>query len=128
MKVSRVFYNDDDILVRGHLIRRLFHRPVFFSFERKCGFDYQYITRKDTVLPLKDSVERRFYKTAYPVGTKIKVIRMFDPFPVPDGSICVVDMVDDDPQIHCTFENGRRIAIKPGFDIFRKLKEDNHAG
>lgn len=30
MKVSRVFYNDDDILVRGHLIRRLFHRPVFF--------------------------------------------------------------------------------------------------
>lgn len=128
MKVSRVFYNDDDILVSGHLIRRLFHRPVFFPFERKCGFDYQYITKKDTVLPLKDSVERRFYKAAYPAGTKINVIRMFDPFPVPDGSICVVDMVDDDSQIHCTFENGRRIAIKPGFDIFRKLKENNHAG
>ena len=121
MKVSRVFYNDDDILVKGHLIRRLFHRSIFFPFE------YQYISKKDAVMPLKDSVERRFYKTAYPAGTKIKVIRMFDPFPVPDGSICIVDMVDDDPQIHCTFENGRRIAIKPGFDIFRKIKEEEHA-
>ena len=82
MKVSRVFYNDDDILVRGHLIRRLFHRPVFFPFERKCGFDYQYIIRKDTVLPLKDSVERRFYKTAlrFPpfsiTYTSLKIIKL----------------------------------------------------
>ena len=123
MKVSRVFYNDDDILVRGHLIRRLFHKPVFFPFERKCGFDYQIVTRRERVLPLKKSVELEFYKKAYPAGTRIKVIRMYDPYPVPDGSIAVVDHVDDDPQIHCTFDNGRYTAVKPGYDVFRKIKE-----
>lgn len=128
MKVSRVFFNDDDILVRGHLIRRMFHRPVFFPFERKCGFDYQVVRNKDCLLPLKESAERKFYKNAYPAGTKIKVLKMYDPYPVPNGSVAVVDMVDDDPQIHCTFENGRHIAVKPGFDVFRKIKEENHAG
>lgn len=127
MKVSRVYYNDDDILVPGHLIRRLFHRPVFFPFERKCGFSYQIITKKELVFPLKSSVEKEFYKRNYSEGTRIKVIRMFDPYPVPDGSIGVVSFVDDDPQIHCTFEDGRRIAVKPGFDVFRKIKEVSHA-
>lgn len=128
MKVSRVYYNDDDILVPGHLIRRLFHRPVFFPFERKCGFSYQIITKKDQVLPLNKTVEREFYKAAYPKGTHIKVIRMYDPYPVPDGCVGTVVLVDDDPQIRCVFENGRHTAVKPGFDMFRKIKEDSHVG
>ena len=128
MKVSRVYYNDDDILVPGHLIRRLFHRPVFFPFERKCGFSYQIIHKKESLLPLKKAVEREFYKAAYPEGTRIKVVRMYDPHPEPSGSIGVVCRVDDDPQLHCVFENGRCIAVKPGFDAFRKIEEDGHAG
>ena len=78
MKVSRVYYNDDDILVPGHLIRRLFHRPVFFPFERKCGFSYQIIHKKESLFPLKKAVEREFYKAAYPEGTRIKVVRMYE--------------------------------------------------
>ena len=45
MKVTRIYYNDDDILVTGHLIERIFRRPVFYPFDGKCGFSYQYVTR-----------------------------------------------------------------------------------
>ena len=43
MEVTRVYYNDDSILIPGHLIRRKFRKPVFYPFERKYGFDYETI-------------------------------------------------------------------------------------
>ena len=33
MEVKRVYFNDDDILVPGHLIKRRFRKPVFYPFD-----------------------------------------------------------------------------------------------
>ena len=50
MKVTWIYYNDDDILIAGHLIKRFFRNPVFYPFERECGFDCQYITGRDQMV------------------------------------------------------------------------------
>lgn len=57
-------------------------------------------------------------KERYQPGVKIRVLEMEDPFPVESGSIGVVDCVDDIGNVHCVFENGRKIAVIPGVDRF----------
>ena len=57
-------------------------------------------------------------KEKYQPGTKIRVLEMKDPFPVESGSAGVVDYVDDIGNVHCVFENSRRIAVIPGVDRF----------
>ena len=76
MKVTWIYYNDDDILIAGHLIKRFFRKPVFYPFERECGFDCQYITGRDQMVKFTEEDYRTFYKEKYPAGTKIKVIAM----------------------------------------------------
>lgn len=57
-------------------------------------------------------------KERYQPGVKITVLEMEDPLPVESGSIGVVDFVDDIGNVHCVFENGRKIAVIPGVDRF----------
>ena len=52
MEVTRVYYNDDSILIPGHLIKKRFRKPVFYPFERKCGFDYETINDEELIVGL----------------------------------------------------------------------------
>ena len=125
MKVTWIYYNDDDILIAGHLIKRFFRKPVFYPFERECGFDCQYITGRDQMVKFTEEDYRTFYKEKYPAGTKIKVIAMRnEPHPVPNGIRGVVELVDDLSTIHCIFEGGRRIGVITGLDAFIKIADE----
>lgn len=58
-------------------------------------------------------------KTGYPCGTRVMVDLMApDPLPIDPGTIGTVDHVDDIGQIHCTFDNGRVLALNPEVDQF----------
>lgn len=51
-------------------------------------------------------------KKMYPEGTKIKLNYMKDNYnPVPNGTLGVVDHVDDAGQIHVKWENGSSLAL-----------------
>ena len=125
MEVKRVYYNDDDILIPGHLIKRRFRKPVFYPFGNECGFSYEIISNEDLIAEYSAEVYRQFYKDTYPKGTRIVLIEMKnDPNPVPKQTKGTVDSVDDAPTIHCRFDNGRYLGIIPGVDAFRKISED----
>lgn len=64
------------------------------------------------------------YKTSYPKGTRVEVISMDDPRPIPPGTKGTVDIVDDIGTVHCTFDNGRRLGLIPNIDIFKKVWEE----
>lgn len=63
-------------------------------------------------------------KTKYPVGTRIKLIHMDDPFAVPDGTKGTVTYVDDAGQIHMRWDNGRTLALVEGVDEFEVIEEE----
>lgn len=60
----------------------------------------------------------------YPPGTRLELLSMEDPFsPIEPGTRGTVKFVDDQAQIHISWDNGRSLAIVPGEDSFRKLTE-----
>ena len=125
MKVTRIYYNDDDILIPGHLMERAFRKPVFYPFERKCGFGCQYIMDKNCLIKFTEEDYRVFYKEKYPAGTKIRMIAMRnEPYPVPNGTRGTVKAVDDIATIHCVFEDGRCLGVIPGLDAFIKITDE----
>ena len=64
-------------------------------------------------------------KTKYPVGTRIELISMNDPFnPVPSGTKGSVAYVDDAGQIHMKWDNGRTLALIEGVDEFKVITEE----
>lgn len=65
--------------------------------------------------------EVRRIKAEYPRGTKIILAHMVDPYPVEKGDIGEVDYVDDAGQIHVAWKSGRKLALIPGVDEFRKI-------
>lgn len=60
-------------------------------------------------------------KQSSPPGTRIQLIHMEDQWAVPSGTRGTVEFVDDQGQIHPTWDNGRSLAIVPQVDQFRKL-------
>jgi len=66
-------------------------------------------------------------QNAITIGTKVKLIHMEDPYPVPNETIGTVTHIDDIGQIHVNWGNGSTLAILPGLDIFEILgeKDDN---
>lgn len=63
--------------------------------------------------------EIRAIKEQYPRGARVIVDQMApDPAPIEPGTIGTVDLVDDIGQIHCTFDNGRVLALVPEADRF----------
>lgn len=61
-------------------------------------------------------------KTAYPVGTRLELISMDDPYaPVPSGTRGTVQYVDDMGQIGMKWDNESSLSLIPGEDSFRKL-------
>lgn len=120
MKVSKIYYNDDSILVPGHLVTRILRKPIFYPFEPRCGFDSQRISKREELVEYSKSAYRKFYKDAYPVGTKIKIFALGnEPMRFPTGTEVFVIRVDDEPIIHCTYGRKHRINLIPGVDSFQ---------
>ena len=123
MKVTKVYYNDDSVLVEGYLIERFMRRPIFFPFDPRCGFTSQRISDRSQLVEHKQDSYRKFYRETYPVGTKIRVQQLGgEPMRFPTGTIVFVIKVDDAPNIHCTYGRKNRINLIPGVDTFRIVK------
>lgn len=54
----------------------------------------------------------------YPVGTKIKLIEMNDSQAPPNGTIGIVDYIDDAGTIHMKWDNGSSLGLIVGEDKF----------
>lgn len=122
MKVKKVYLNDDDVLVSGHLVERPFRKPVFYPFDNRCGFSYQVIHDMADLVEFSESAYRNFYKEHYRPGTDIKVMALGnEPMRFPVGTIVHVLSVDDGPHIHCTYGYKNRINLIPGVDTFQKM-------
>ena len=58
----------------------------------------------------------------YPVGTRIRLIRMADDIaPVPPGMTGSVAIIDDAGNIHMNWDNGRSLALIEGADEFEVI-------
>ena len=61
-------------------------------------------------------------KEQYPVGTRIELIHMDDPYsPIKPGTQGTVDSVDDVGTLHMQWDNGRTLGIVPGEDQFKVI-------
>ena len=63
-------------------------------------------------------------KEEYPAGTRVQLISMEDPRPIPSGSRGTVQSVDDMGTIHIQWDNGRFLGCIPGEDNFRTLTQE----
>ena len=60
-----------------------------------------------------------YYKKTYPVGTRIRLLHMDDPYStIPDGMTGTVTSVDDMGTLHMKWDNGRSLGICPDVDSF----------
>lgn len=66
--------------------------------------------------------ELNMIKNIYKKGKKIKLISMQDDYPVPSGSMGIVDFIDDAGQIHVNWNNGSSLALIYGVDKFEIIK------
>lgn len=67
-------------------------------------------------------------KAAYPIGTRLELISMEDPYaPIPPSTRGTVQYVDDIGQIGMKWDNGRTLSLVPGEDSFRKLTQEELA-
>lgn len=62
-----------------------------------------------------------FLRKMYPVGCKVELHFMDDPFAPPSGTVGEVMFVDDIGQIHVKWSNGSSLALIPGVDSFSKV-------
>ena len=69
--------------------------------------------------PTDEELEK--LRAKYPKGTKIRLIHMNDPQPVPSGTIGEVVLVDDAGNIHLNWQNGRSLALIEGVDDFEVI-------
>ena len=77
-----------------------------------------------TGLPTRAQVER--IRNQYPVGTKVRMIHMTDPYnPISKGTVGTVAYVDDAGSVHMKWENGRMLAFIPGEDSVEIIERAN---
>ena len=68
-------------------------------------------------------------RSMYPVGSRILLVQMGDdPRPIPPNTMGSVVAVDDMGTVHCIFDNGRRLGLIPGEDVFHKVESKNRGG
>ena len=68
----------------------------------------------------------KFIQEQYPPGTRIRLNSMHDPYaPITPGTEGVVDVVDDDGQLHMKWDNGRTLALLPDQDHFKVIEPES---
>lgn len=73
-------------------------------------------------IPSQKEVAR--IRTLYPVGTRVELIEMDDPYFHPHpGEQGTVQGVDDMGQIMMRWDNGSSLSLVPGYDKFKIAKE-----
>ena len=73
-----------------------------------------------SMFPSREEIEA--LRTSYPVGTRIQLLEMSDPYnPVPSGTLGTVTYVDDAGTIHMKWDNGRTLGLVPSKDCFKKI-------
>lgn len=68
--------------------------------------------------------ETQAIKEKYPVGTKIKLIKMYDLYAPPSGTTGTVTGVDDKGQIHVNWNNHSSLALIVGTDKFEIVNDE----
>lgn len=65
------------------------------------------------------------YRKTHPPGTRIVLLGTSETLqPVPIGTRGTIKYIDDQSQLHMSWDNGRTLAVFPGEDSFRKLTEE----
>lgn len=62
-----------------------------------------------------------FIKNRYPIGTRIKLNCMDDPYAVPSGTLGTIDYIDDEGQIGVSWDNGSSLSLLYGVDKFEVI-------
>ena len=71
----------------------------------------------------KNLVQRT--KDTYAPGTRIELDFMGDdPRPIAPGTRGTIRIVDDIGTVHCDFDNGRRLGLIPGEDVFHVITNE----
>lgn len=71
---------------------------------------------------ISDSVLKNL-RTAYPTGTRVKLIKMDDMQAPPKGTLGTVHGVDDAGSIMVRWDNGSGLSVVYGEDIVEKVTE-----
>ena len=79
------------------------------------------IIEKQSQLIKHTQDEIKEIKAKYKAGTRIKLIKMYDLYAPPSGTIGVVENVDDIGQIHIKWQNKSGLALIVGLDEFEIL-------
>ena len=60
-------------------------------------------------------------KRRYPAGTRVRLLKMEDPNPVPIGMLGTVEDVDDIGSLVVQWDNGRQLHVLHGIDEVEKI-------
>ena len=60
-------------------------------------------------------------KKRYPAGTRVRLLKMEDPNPVPIGMLGTVEDVDDIGFLVVQWDNGRQLHVLHGIDEVEKI-------
>lgn len=60
-------------------------------------------------------------KNRYPAGTRVRLLKMEDPNPVPIGMLGTVEDVDDIGSLVVQWDNGRQLHVLHGIDEVEKI-------
>jgi hypothetical protein len=74
------------------------------------------------VFPRQEIVQE--IKKQYPSGTRVRLVRMNDPYrDIPVGTGGTVDFVDDTGTIHVVWDTGNHLGVVYGEDACEKVEE-----
>lgn len=60
-------------------------------------------------------------KKRYPAGTRVRLLKMEDPNPVPIGMLGTVEDVDDIGSLVVQWDNGQQLHVLHGIDEVEKI-------
>lgn len=62
-------------------------------------------------------------RNRFPEGTRVKLIKMFDDFAPPQGTLGTVKFVDDIGTVHIAWDTGSTLGLIVNVDKFYKIVE-----